>query len=611
MKKSEKPAGGPGPDAAKFEAVCARLAAIENPGVREIEMKAAIRELNHEYGITVIRARVKQIIAENRKHAQKTVVAQPEDIDRMVAEFNKEYAIISIHGDVKVMREFINKEGWLDFELMKPQAFETWTADHPKIAVNGRGNSVVEKSAASVWLSRPDHRKYEGGLVFEPGVAEQPIAPGAKWPRYYNIWHGWGVEPSEEGSCELFKTHLRDVYCCGDYALYAHTWNHFAHMFQRPMEKPTTCNAAIGPPGIGKTMVGEVLGKLVGAGYVPVTSDLLNGNFNGHMKCAILVQVDEATYAHDRKLAAKLKNNITCNKRAINDKGEKVFTVDAYDRYFFTAEKRDALPVEKDDRRLCMTEPLNTHQEDTKYFGAMIEQMKAGGYRRLMHELMTTDLTGFDCHKCPKTQARARAIQEVADVEVSFLIDMAMTLEDWDYDDDGYLKTETLIPCAVLREQFFKYAGARRLNSRSSETKLGIEWAKAGIISGRKVTLKTATWINGKERHYGDRANAYKLPDPQEMRDKLIAEHGLPADCFANGEEILRRPPDTPTKVAEEADTLTPEQEKEINAKLDEELRAPFDPKLDATRDAKLRENNENPNFAGRGKRGNGSAAAR
>jgi hypothetical protein len=552
MTKHEKPAGDPA-NAVKFEAVCARLATIVNVGVRSIEETKAIAELNHEYGIMVIRARVKQIIDENKKAAKASVAGKPEDIDRVVAKFNDEYAIVSINGDVKVVRESTNKEGLPIFELMTPQAFGIWTADQPKI-VTQRGNNLVEKSAASSWLEHRDHRKYEGGFVFEPGVKEQPIAPGAKWPRYYNLWQGWGVEPSEEGSCELFKTHLREVHCAGDEELHNHLWNYCAHMFQRPMEKPTPCNAAIGEAGIGKSLFGDIMGKLAGACYVPVTSDLLKGNFNGHMKQAIWMHADEATYAHDKNLASKLKDSITCKKRQINDKGDKVYMVNAFDRQYYTANKHDGLPVEKGDRRYAVAEPLNTHAEDTVYFKAMINQLEAGGYQRLMYELMHTDLTDFDCNKCPKTQARARAIQEVADVEVGFLIDMAMTLEYWDHDEDGYLEAETLIPTAVLRDRFFSHANKRRLNSRSSDTKLGMLWAGAGIVTGRKMTLKEQTMINGVLRHRGYQTRAYKLPDPQEMRDNLIAEHDLPANCFVNGAEIRHRTPEQ-KKAKEEAAT--------------------------------------------------------
>jgi hypothetical protein len=351
-------------------------------------------------------------------------------------------------------------------------------------------------------------------------------------------------------------------------------------MFQRPMEKPSTCNAAVGDPGIGKTLFGEIIGKLVGAGYVPVTADLLKGNFNGHMKQAIWVQADEATYAHDKILSAKLKESITANTRSINDKNEKVYPVNAYDRQYYTVNKRDGLPVEKGDRRFAMAEPSNAHAEDTKYFGALMKQMKDGGYERLMYELMHADISDFDCHKCPKTEARARAIQEVADVEVSFMIDMAMTLELWDHDDDGFLEMdETLIARDLLREKFFKYAGARRLSSRATETKLGMMWGKVGIVGGHnlKTRLKEDTVIGGVLRYRNYRTNAYRLPDPQEMRDKLIAEHDLPKDCFANGAEIRRRPPGWTPPPIEDVDLL-PE---------------------------------DRPDFAGgRPKRGNGGAAA-
>ena len=157
--------------------------------------------------------------------------------------------------------------------------------------------------------------------------------------------------------------------------------------------------------------------------------------------------------------------------------------------------------------------------------------------------MLATDLSKFDPYKCPKTQSLARAAQEVADVEVGFMIDMATTLEFWDHDEEGYLKTETLVPSSVLRDQFFEYAKRRRLNSRGSDTALGMKWVAVGFVGGRKCVLAESTWINGTLRTIGFRANAYKLPDPQEMRDKLIAEHGLPTDCFKDAAKIRRLPP--------------------------------------------------------------------
>jgi hypothetical protein len=94
---------------------------------------------------------------------------------------------------------------------------------------------------------------------------------------------------------------------------------------------------------------------------------------------------------------------------------------------------------------------------------------------------------------------------------------------------------ETCVPAVTLRELFFKYAGKRRLNSRATETKLGALWTEFGFVGGIKVRLERETWVNGKLRASGERVNGYKLPDPQELRDRLIEKLQLPKDCFDKG----------------------------------------------------------------------------
>ena len=141
------------------------------------------------------------------------------------------------------------------------------------------------------------------------------------------------------------------------------------------------------------------------------------------------------------------------------------------------------------------------------------------------------------------------------DVEVSFLIDMARSLELWD--DDGSedeprrLRLETRIPAVTLRDLFFKYAGKRHLNSRSTETKLGKLWAEMGFIGGVKVRLPQETWINGKSLLSGTRVNGYILPRPEELRARLIERFQLPRDCFADAAEIHWVEPPDPDDIIE------------------------------------------------------------
>jgi hypothetical protein len=69
----------------------------------------------------------------------------------------------------------------------------------------------------------------------------------------------------------LFLMHLRYVWCDDDLEfLYIIRW--MAIIFQYPWVKPNTCIVNCGPPGHGKGMVWEVLGKLIGACYAHATS---------------------------------------------------------------------------------------------------------------------------------------------------------------------------------------------------------------------------------------------------------------------------------------------------------------------------------------------------
>ena len=144
------------------------------------------------------------------------------------------------------------------------------------------------------------------------------------------------------------------------------------------------------------------MGKLHGGGYVPVTRDLLKSSFNGYVQRATFLQYDEALYAHDHNLVPKIMNEVTCKTRSINDKGEKVVTVNAYDFSWFTANKRDALPALPGSRRWFISDVLPDHKEDTAYFAAIEKELNEGGYERLLWELLNTDLTGFDPQQVPE-----------------------------------------------------------------------------------------------------------------------------------------------------------------------------------------------------------------
>ena len=206
------------------------------------ERDVAIDELVAKFGCkkSAIEKDVDALIKLLDKEERKGKRGDDPDLVAQFDKLNETFAVISMNGAVRVLRE---KAGGADFELMKERDFNLWLADREKIFVGERKQVAL----STLWLEYAGHRKFEG-VCFEPGVL---LPEGSK----YNLWRGWGVEPSELGSCELYKRHLRDNVFPSD-ELFDYAWKLNAHRFQFPRIKPTVSIATIGEEGVWQKLRG-------------------------------------------------------------------------------------------------------------------------------------------------------------------------------------------------------------------------------------------------------------------------------------------------------------------------------------------------------------------
>jgi Mesyanzhinovviridae DNA primase len=206
-----------------------------------------------------------------------------------VAEINASHALVII-GD----KAMIMKESQKGITLLQPGAFKQWFA-----------NRYVEVGRRSVplakyWLEHPQRRQYEG-IVFAPGERPAP-------PQHYNLWHGFAVAP-RQGDCSKFLAHVRDNVCQGSERRFNWVMGWFAQVFQQPDQKPGTSLALRGRQGVGKSIVGEVIGSLLGMHYVAVAEPrYITGRFNAHLNSCLLLHADEAFWAGDKSAEGKLKD---------------------------------------------------------------------------------------------------------------------------------------------------------------------------------------------------------------------------------------------------------------------------------------------------------------
>ncbi|MEX2453689.1 MAG: hypothetical protein WD470_03240 [Rhodospirillaceae bacterium] len=148
-----------------------------------------------------------------------------------VEEFNERFAFVILGGRAAVIDE-AKAVGAKTAPAKEYIRFLTIDALERLLANRLYRQGDRRISAARLWMEHPDRRQYEG-LIFDPS---RP-ADGADRSGYYNLWHGFSVEPDPGGSCAIFLDHLRTNVANGDedHSRYIVAW--LAHLLQKPTER--------------------------------------------------------------------------------------------------------------------------------------------------------------------------------------------------------------------------------------------------------------------------------------------------------------------------------------------------------------------------------------
>jgi hypothetical protein len=224
-----------------------------------------------------------------------------------------------------------------------------------------------------------------------------------------------------------------------------------------------------GPQGVGKTIVGEEIGKLLGVHYQSVSDErFVIGRFNAHLANCILLQLEEATWGGDHGAAGKLKDLITGTHQLIEYKGKEPVRVRSYVRVHVTSNNDWVVPAGLEERRFTVLDVGEKHIQDGPYFQKIREELEDGGRAALMHYLMHFDLSDVPLRQVLATDALRD--QKVAGMspEMSWWLDVLM---------NGALPGdragEARSPKDILYEHYLMHAQRRGISRRASETVLG------------------------------------------------------------------------------------------------------------------------------------------
>lgn len=415
---------------------------------------------------------------------------------------NKEFAFVIAGGGSHILWETTDARGSFKLDHLSIRSF------HEKFASHTMTIGEKTKPVTELWIKSDRRRSYDG-ICFMPGLA----AP----ERFYNLWRGFTVEPfgsakeapkAAHEALQMFQDHALKNVCRGEQSLYAWLMGYFAHLVQRPWEKPLTALVFRGGKGVGKNALLDRVGYLLGGHYL-LSSDrrYLVGNFNGHLENLLLLGLDEAFWSGDKSAEGTLKGLITGRTHVIEHKGKEPYQVDNCTRVAIIGNEEWLVPATQDERRFAVFDVGDGRKQDRTFFKEMREKMEAGGYRLLLRYLLDFDLSGIDVNDAPKTEAlldqKIRSLEPFHQWWFECL--NAGVVVASDFNDDSWAKE---LKKDSFRHALRKYSKDRGIEKRiPDERSLGkLLWACCpGVTEDRKT-------ING------DRTRVYVLPSLEDAR---------------------------------------------------------------------------------------------
>jgi hypothetical protein len=388
------------------------------------EMERLVKAVAKAMGVSVkaVWGELREATARMRQHAR-----DMEDtggrIEPWLAAMNRRYVVCD--GQLVRMNlsaDEIAATGAL-FEQEKMSAFELRFANRfvdvfdPML---GRNRTMPLNEA---WVAAAGRRDVDRMGMWD--VGREPA-------RSLNLWKGLSVTPRKQAwhQTEYF---LREVICAGNQANYDFLIKLLATWVRNPLKKSETTIALVAGQGVGKGVFYKMLRRIFGAPYCLATAshERLFGRFNAHLAGRVLVFIDEAVFGGRRELAGKLKNMQSEDTLEVEAKYCSSVYIRNFIHWVVASNEAKALPIDTDDRRNLILEVSPIHKRDTAYFANLHKAWDEGDLSGFLHHLLhEIDLTGFDPHLAPMTDAKAALVMTVGHPTERFVMDLLISRGD-------------------------------------------------------------------------------------------------------------------------------------------------------------------------------------
>jgi hypothetical protein len=204
--------------------------------------------------------------------------------------------------------------------------------------------------------------------------------------------------------------------------------NYFAHMIQKPCERPDSMVIISGAQGTGKDLFISFIEAMIGNDKVIQidTMATLLKNFNVSIARKLLTKVNEISDKgvhidkHDQ-----LKEKITCKFLTIEPKGFDSYQLEHVSRYIGFSNKEKILTIENTDRRFMMVKTVNDMANNIPYHTQIKKEMDdLNMIRSAFKYYATKDISAYQPRIIPTTEYKAEQKIESLPYSLKFLFNL-------------------------------------------------------------------------------------------------------------------------------------------------------------------------------------------
>lgn len=254
-----------------------------------------------------------------------------------------------------------------------------------------------------------DHIRVTRALNFVMGTTFLPKADSIvqeSGHRFLNIWKPYISKSSGVKPIPLFDEYMERLF--PDVEERKQVISFFAHMFQRPEQRPNYGLMFISDTGTGKGVLYSILSELL-CKQTKLLSDFdeLTNRFSNALYGTSLILLDDCR-AHSDKQMTALKSKMTGQSQHYEEKGEMPVMKPCFTRVILASNERRPLKIDASERRWYCPKYLDhriSREETASFITNLLNWCdKEGGYDAIYHYLNTYDISAFDPNVCIQTE---------------------------------------------------------------------------------------------------------------------------------------------------------------------------------------------------------------